>query len=159
MIWYMIITLIILGLTSLIFLYKGAKKKLIQLVFEEIYKFEKECRPKRILLIRHGFSMANDHYDILQNIPDNTVHISDIGKEQAREAGKLLKQIVKNESCRFYVSPYTRTIETFMLVKAMLPENKTKVTFDPRLREQEYGNLQQGMEEQFETQKKCGLLL
>ena len=65
-----------------------------------IHKYQKKMRPKRIILVRHGNSVANNNYDILQRVPDNKVHLSEKGIKQAKEAGQRLKQIIGNESIR-----------------------------------------------------------
>ena len=114
-------------------------------------------RPKRIILVRHGNSVANNNYDILQRVPDNKVHLSEKGIKQAKEAGQRLKQIIGNESIQFYVSPYTRTKETYENIMESFHDNYTDCLYVTSLREQEYGNLQREMDKQFEEQKKVGV--
>ena len=122
-----------------------------------IHKYQKKMRPKRIILVRHGNSVANNNYDILQRVPDNKVHLSEKGIKQAKEAGKRLKQIIGNESIQFYVSPYTRTKETYENIMESFKDNYTECIYVTSLREQEYGNLQREMDKQFEEQKKVGV--
>lgn len=122
-----------------------------------IHKYQKKMRPKRIILVRHGNSVANNNYDILQRVPDNKVHLSEKGIKQAKEAGKRLKQIIGNESIQFYVSPYTRTKETYENIMESFHDNYTDCLYVTSLREQEYGNLQREMDKQFEEQKKVGV--
>ena len=90
-----------------------------------IHKYQKKMRPKRIILVRHGNSVANNNYDILQRVPDNKVHLSEKGIKQAKEAGQRLKQIIGNESIQFYVSPYTRTKETYENIMESFHDNYT----------------------------------
>ena len=47
--------------------------------------------------------------------PDNSMPLTKLGWEQARKAGKELKDQVlpKGETVHFIVSPYVRTVETF----------------------------------------------
>ena len=71
--------------------------------------------------------MANNNYAILQTIPDNKVHLSEKGIQQAKEAGKRLKKILGNESIQFYVSPYTRTKETYENILESLKSNYSSV--------------------------------
>ena len=122
-----------------------------------IHKYQKKMRPKRIILVRHGNSVANNNYDILQRVPDNKVHLSEKGIKQAKEAGQRLKQIIGNESIQFYVSPYTRTKETYENIMESFKDNYTECIYVTSLREQEYGNLQREMDKQFEEQKKVGV--
>ena len=122
-----------------------------------IHKYQKKMRPKRIILVRHGNSVANNNYDILQRVPDNKVHLSEKGIKQAKEAGQRLKQIIGNESIQFYVSPYTRTKETYENIMESFHDNYTECIYVTSLREQEYGNLQREMDKQFEEQKKVGV--
>ncbi len=122
-----------------------------------IHKYQKKMRPKRIILVRHGNSVANNNYDILQRVPDNKVHLSEKGIKQAKEAGQRLKQIIGNESIQFYVSPYTRTKETYENIMESFHDNYTDCLYVTSLREQEYGNLQREMDKQFEEQKKVGV--
>ena len=65
-------------------------------------------KPKRIILIRHGESQANVDKTLYGSIPDYTIELTDTGREQAREAGKRLKEVVQEESMYFYVSPFWR---------------------------------------------------
>lgn len=146
-----------LCIISLIFLFR---KKLIELLvkafIELIHNEQKKRRPKRIILIRHGHSMANYDYDILQNIPDNKVTLTEKGEDQAREAGKKLKKLIGNESIQFYISPYKRTQQTYNFILESLKSNPSNCIISTALREQEYGNLQNDMEKQFDEQKTVG---
>ena len=130
---------------------------LLQNFLKLIHKYQKKMRPKRIILVRHGNSVANNNYDILQRVPDNKVHLSEKGIKQAKEAGQRLKQIIGNESIQFYVSPYTRTKETYENIMESFKDNYTECIYVTSLREQEYGNLQREMDKQFEEQKKVGV--
>ena len=61
--------------------------------------------------------------------------------EQAREAGKRLKELVKEESIYFYVSPFWRARSTFEEVASDFPRAQFDYSEEPRLREQEWGYL------------------
>lgn len=122
-----------------------------------LHIYQKKRRPKRIILVRHGFSMANNNYDILQRIPDNKIHLAEKGIQQAKEAGKRLKKLLGNESIQFYVSPYNRTKETYENILESLKSNYSEVIYLGSLREQEYGNLQSEMDRQFKEQKEVGV--
>jgi broad specificity phosphatase PhoE len=54
-----------------------------------------------------------------------------------------LKKIVKDEKVHVFVSPYARTLMTADIMLAQLSKGQVKnIRIDPRLREQEFGNIQ-----------------
>lgn len=99
-------------------------------------------RPNRIILIRHGESQANIDSKIYDVVPDNKIELSENGISQAFEAGIKLKNVIKDESVFFYVSPLKRTKQTFEGIIKSISNNRYSFTEDPRLREQEWGNYQ-----------------
>ena len=101
-----------------------------------LHKYQKKRRPKRIILVRHGNSVANNNYDILQTVPDNKIHLTEKGIQQAKEAGKRLKKLIGDESIQFYVSPYQRTRETYENILESFKTNKTSCIYQSDLREQ-----------------------
>ena len=148
---------LILCIISLLFLFR---KKIIGMIaksfIEAIHIEQKKRRPKRIILVRHGNSEANNNYDILQHTPDNKISLTKKGEEQAKEAGKRLKKLLGNESIQFYVSPYKRTRQTYEFILESLKNNHSDCIISSALREQEYGNLQNDMDKQIEQQKHVG---
>ena len=151
-------TFFLIFIGTLFIFRKQIKKYFVEWLAYELQIYYKARRPKRIILVRHGLSEANGNYDILQAIPDNKIHLNKAGIEDARRAGKKIKEVVKNESIKFYVSPYQRTKETYENVLKELKDNKHTTEYHVCLREQEYGNLQADMDAQFEKQKKVGVL-
>lgn len=146
-----------LGIISLLYIFRNKimdyiAEKLVVILHEQ----QKKRRPKRIILVRHGNSIANNNYDILKNTPDNKIHLSEKGVEQAKLAGKRLKELIGNESIQFYVSPYQRTKDTYKYILESLKDNHSDCIVTSILREQEYGNLQSEMDKQFEEQKIVG---
>mmetsp|Transcript_21803 Transcript_21803/g.88803 ORF Transcript_21803/g.88803 Transcript_21803/m.88803 type:complete len:334 (+) Transcript_21803:82-1083(+) len=103
-----------------------------------------KCRPKRIILVRHGQSIGNVDKEVYKTIPDNKLSLTTRGYEQALEAGKKLKATVQDETTLFFTSPYVRTKQTLqgILVGGDFDESKISVREDSRLREQEFGNFQ-----------------
>ncbi|RLN37908.1 hypothetical protein BBJ28_00005243 [Nothophytophthora sp. Chile5] len=101
--------------------------------------------PKRLILVRHGESEGNIDPLLYCSVPDNAMHLTELGYEQAVAAGESIKKIVGNETMRFIVSPYVRTIETFCgILKAWGFEGKSiPWTEEPRIREQDFGNFQE----------------
>lgn len=149
---------IIISIITLLYIFREKiSDYLLHKLIILLHKYQKKRRPKRIILVRHGNSEANNNYEILKNVPDNKVHLSEKGIKQAKEAGKRLKQLLGNESIQFYVSPYTRTKETYENILESLKSNHTSCIYVPDLREQEYGNLQSEMERQFKEQKEVGI--
>ena len=98
-------------------------------------------KPKRIILIRHGESQANVDKYLFGSVPDYTIELTNFGREQAKEAGKRLKELVQDESLYFYVSPFWRARSTFEGVASAFPRNQFEYSEEPRLREQEWGYL------------------
>ena len=149
---------IIIGCCTILYLLKDKiGEYLIHKIVVMLHKYQKKRRPKRIILVRHGNSVANNNYDILQTVPDNKIHLTEKGIQQAKEAGKRLKKLIGDESIQFYVSPYQRTRETYENILESFKTNKTSCIYQSDLREQEYGNLQSEMERQFKEQEKVGV--
>ena len=98
-------------------------------------------KPKRIILIRHGESQANVDRYLFGRVPDYTIELTNKGREQAKEAGKKLKELVKDESVYFYVSPFWRARSTFEGLVYAFPRKQFEYSEEPRLREQEWGYL------------------
>lgn len=63
-------------------------------------------KPKRIILIRHGESVANVDKYIFGRVPDYTIELTEIGRQQTLDAGLRLKGLVGDESLYFYISPF-----------------------------------------------------
>lgn len=78
------------------------------------------------------------HYE---TIPDYKVELSERGKIHANEAGHQIKHMIGDEQVTAYVSPWTRTRETFDEIALVLKDQVLSNVEDPRLREQEWGHL------------------
>lgn len=98
-------------------------------------------KPNRIILIRHGESIGNIDKSVYSRLPDYKLPLSKNGKIQAEDCGKNLKNITKNESCMFYVSPLWRTRETYQGIVNSFDKKSILNTEEPRIREQEWGHL------------------
>lgn len=94
-----------------------------------------------------------ENRDIHQTIPDHRVKITQDGWQQAYEAGRRLRTMLReDDTLHFFTSPYRRTRETTEGILATLtsddPEpspfkrDNIKVYEEPRLREQDFGNFQ-----------------
>lgn len=75
---------------------------------------------KNIFLVRHGQSLANIDKAIHFTTPDHAIHLSDLGRAQAKEAGiALLDEHIRtnyDEPIRIWTSPYARTRETAQII-------------------------------------------
>ncbi|KAF2653594.1 phosphoglycerate mutase-like protein [Lophiostoma macrostomum CBS 122681] len=110
-------------------------------------------KPRMIILVRHAQSEGNKNRDIHQFIPDHRVKLTSNGWNQAEEAGRQLRSMLKpDDTIQFFTSPYRRTRETTEGILRTLtgddptpspfPRHKVKVFEEPRLREQDFGNFQ-----------------
>lgn len=111
-------------------------------LFVYFYQNHRKLRPKRIILLRHGETTANLDHIIYSKIPDNQIPLTEGGELQAKEMGKKIKEMIKNETCRIYTSTFLRCKKTCEFMCAQLQDNKMKIINDPRIREQEWGNFQ-----------------
>jgi broad specificity phosphatase PhoE len=98
-------------------------------------------KPKRIVLIRHGESQGNVDKSIYGQIPDYTLELTELGKQQAGQAGREIARLTLNESLFFYVSPMWRTRSTFEHIARNLGHREFRYVEEPRIREQEWGHL------------------
>ncbi len=98
-------------------------------------------RPKRIILIRHGESEGNIDKGQYLTVPDYALNLTPKGIEQARQAGKTLKEMIGEEGVYVYLSPYFRTRQTFQYLNESVSTNIVKCFEDPRIREQDWGHL------------------
>ena len=110
--------------------------------------------PKRIILIRHGESQGNIDETAYQNTPDWQIRLTEKGREQAEQTGKMLREMLERDKIEepekdpkvfFYISPYRRSKETAAgIAQSLDPEMIIGVREEPQLREQDFGNFQDG---------------
>ena len=93
-------------------------------------------KPLNIFLIRHGQSIGNVNREVYKTIPDYALTLTDLGREQAKNVGIQLKELISNSPVQFYVSPFWRTRQTFIEIQKSL--SYYKYYEDARLREQEW---------------------
>jgi broad specificity phosphatase PhoE len=100
--------------------------------------------PKRIILVRHGESLGNAHENAYTTIPDWKIPLTNKGREQSKECGQRIKEIVKDEPLAIYCSPYLRTKQTLAhIMECELRDNPLMLTREePRVTEQQFGNFQ-----------------
>jgi hypothetical protein len=127
--------------------------------------YNSRIMPSKLVMIRHGQSEGNVNETLYATKPDNSMRLTKLGWDQARMAGKALRESLGGESVHFIVSPYVRTVETFHgLVAAWCDpsdflhirdyDQRVKAWYgrllemgvtwheDPRIREQDFGNYQ-----------------
>lgn len=98
-------------------------------------------KPHRIILIRHGESEGNVDRGRYLTIPDYALNLTPSGIEQAQQAGNEIKEILGSETVYVYVSPFSRTRQTFQYLRSSIEENIATTIEDPRIREQDWGHL------------------
>lgn len=111
-------------------------------------------KPTNIVIVRHGQSEGNALPQVRKYKPDYALNLTPLGEEQAALAGSQLNLMFGDEKIGIYCSPYFRTKQTlFGIKKAFRPEQIVWEKEDPRLREQEYGNLDKEGSDEFEKER------
>mmetsp|Transcript_96561 Transcript_96561/g.272972 ORF Transcript_96561/g.272972 Transcript_96561/m.272972 type:complete len:503 (+) Transcript_96561:48-1556(+) len=102
----------------------------------------RELLPKRIIMVRHGESEGNVDKSVYQRKPDNALELTDRGSAQALAAGLRIKGLIGEDKVHLFVSPFQRTLQTARNIALALGDQIIHTEKDPRIREQEFGNLQ-----------------
>ena len=97
--------------------------------------------PKRIILVRHGRSEANEDATMYSRVPDYRISLVEQGRGEARIAGRKIAELIGDESFGVYVSPYLRTMQTKECILSQIGQKPVFDYQDPCLREQDTGNL------------------
>lgn len=97
--------------------------------------------PKRIVLVRHGQSEANVDSAVYSRVQDWQISLTELGMQQAREAGRHIGELLGEETFGVFVSPYKRTLQTKECILEGMGRRPTFDYQDPELREQEFGNM------------------
>jgi broad specificity phosphatase PhoE len=98
----------------------------------------------RIILLRHGQSLGNVDELAYCRIPDHALPLTELGEREARAAGPTISRLIGAGPVAAYVSPYQRTRRTFEL----LGIDAERVVTEPRVREQDWGNLQDPVQQE-----------
>ncbi|EGV60855.1 hypothetical protein PSN45_001352 [Yamadazyma tenuis] len=120
-------------------------------------------KPTYILLVRHGESEGNCNKEVNRFVANHKVALTTQGHSQAYSAGRVLRDFLSQEcfdqppendvnrrSVVFYTSPYLRARQTCNnIIEGIkdLPGVTYDVHEEPRMREQDFGNLQSTPEE------------
>eukprot|EP00980_Cylindrotheca_fusiformis_P004450 scaffold949_cov90-Cylindrotheca_fusiformis.AAC.3 len=121
-------------------------------------KHRRERLPPLIILVRHGESEGNADNTLYRTKPDNLVELTRKGLEEAQKAGKRVEGIFKKADSRrrpgcgkqeaaikrvhLVVSPFERTRQTAAAMRPWFEHRIVRTDIQPRIREQEFGNLQ-----------------
>lgn len=100
------------------------------------------CMPRRIILIRHGESEGNADHTLYRDKADNLIELTQKGMSQAEAVGRRLKKLLGDDKCFLVVSPFERTLQTARKLREGIVDNVVHTHIEPRVREQEFGNLQ-----------------
>jgi broad specificity phosphatase PhoE len=106
----------------------------------------------RIILLRHAESLGNVDELTYTRVPDHAIPLTSLGEAQATECGPKVRALLGGTPVAAYVSPYVRTTRTLELLR--LGELAERTVPEPRLREQDWGNLQDPVEQEVEKQKR-----
>jgi broad specificity phosphatase PhoE len=104
-----------------------------------------DFRPRRIILLRHGQSLGNVDESAYCTTPDWRIPLTDIGRNQATDAGRRLRNIIceKDAAVLFYNSPYIRAKQTLDRIKPFFDDKDIVACLEePRISEQQIGNFQ-----------------
>jgi broad specificity phosphatase PhoE len=103
----------------------------------------------RIILLRHAESLGNVDELAYTRTPDHALPLTSVGEEQARKAGVEVRALLQGPVAA-YVSPYVRALRTLELLDVTVE----RTVPEPRLREQDWGNLQDPVEQEVEKRKR-----
>ncbi|QJY45619.1 histidine phosphatase family protein [Pseudonocardia broussonetiae] len=92
----------------------------------------------RLVLVRHAECLGNVDKSAYTRIPDHALPLTPAGERQAREAGPRLRGLLGDGPYGVVVSPYRRTLHSL----ALFGLDPVATVQEPRLREQDWGNLQ-----------------
>jgi broad specificity phosphatase PhoE len=106
----------------------------------------------QIILLRHAQSLGNVDELAYTRIPDHALPLTSLGERQARATGPAVRAMLDDGPVAAYVSPYVRTTRTFELLG--LDDLVERTMPEPRLREQDWGNLQDPVEQEIQKQKR-----
>jgi broad specificity phosphatase PhoE len=106
----------------------------------------------QIILLRHAESLGNIDELAYTRIPDHALPLTSLGEQQAHAAGPVVRGLLAGGPVAAYVSPYVRTTHTFELLG--LGSLVERTVPEPRLREQDWGNLQDPVEQEIQKQKR-----
>jgi broad specificity phosphatase PhoE len=93
-----------------------------------------------MILLRHAEALGNVDELAYTRIPDHALPLTAKGRQEALAAGPEIARLLDGTRPAVYVSPYLRTRETLRLLD--IEASCERLVQEPRLREQDWGNLQ-----------------
>ncbi len=105
----------------------------------------------RIILLRHAESLGNIDELAYTRTPDHALPLTPRGEVQARKIGSVMRDLL-TEPAAAYVSPYVRATRTLALLD--VGDRLERIVPEPRLREQDWGNLQDPLEQEVQKRKR-----
>jgi broad specificity phosphatase PhoE len=106
----------------------------------------------RIVLLRHAESLGNVDELAYCRIPDHALPLTERGEAQAAAAGPAVRGALGGGPVAAYVSPYVRARHTLRLLG--VDDLVGRAVPEPRLREQDWGNLQDPAQQQIQKQNR-----
>lgn len=91
-----------------------------------------------LYFIRHGQSEANVNKKIYVQKKDQDILLTEVGYQQATSLGKELNNRFQFSRVDYFVSPYTRALDTFSGLQKEAKDYSIFFTVNPLLREQEH---------------------
>lgn len=106
----------------------------------------------QIILLRHAQCLGNIDELAYTRVPDHRLPLTPLGEAQARATGPALRTLLGGNRVAVYVSPYLRTIRTLSLLG--IDDLVERAVCEPRLREQDWGNLQDPTEQEVQKRRR-----
>ncbi len=120
--------------------------------------------PELIILVRHGESEGNADNTLWRKKADNLIELSGMGVDEADFAGERMEKIFQMydddenlpsmKRIHLIVSPFERTIQTSFFMRPHIDHRIVRTDVETRIREQEFGNLQDDEFQSFREEQK-----
>lgn len=129
------------------------------------YEVDRRSRlPALIILVRHGESEGNADDTLWRKKADNLIELSSVGVDEAHFAGERIEKIFQKydndptltpiRRVHLVVSPFQRTLQTSFFMRPPFDHRVVRTDVESRIREQEFGNLQDDEFQHFREQQK-----
>ncbi|CAJ1937906.1 unnamed protein product [Cylindrotheca closterium] len=129
-------------------------------------QLRRQRMPSMIILVRHGESEGNADHTLYRTKPDNLVELTQKGMKQAHKAGKRVEKVFNSIDVQAHekrkslgedtsgthtaairrihlvISPFERTRQTAAAMRPWFAHRIVRTNLEPRIREQEFANLQ-----------------
>jgi len=138
-------------------LFKSIMAKINATTNEFVEKNQPKRKKNKIILVRHGQSEGNVNPAVYMDVYDHDIQLTEQGKQEAQEVGRLLSKFISKEM-NVYISPYTRTRQTWREIRAHIQDRELSEFLEPRIIEQEHTKFKDNEERKkmFAQQKRKG---